>query len=65
MLALASLPHVHHFDLATTNWYFTKDVVDPVWKLEDGAIVLPTGHGIGVEVDQALLDAVTVRSVVR
>lgn len=65
MLALASLPDVHHFDLATTDWYFTKDVVDPVWKLEDGAIALPTGHGIGVDVDQALLDAVTVRSVVR
>jgi O-succinylbenzoate synthase len=65
MLALASQPGVRYFDLATTDWYFTQDVVAPKWQLKDGAITAPSAPGIGVDVDWPLLDAVTVRSVSR
>ncbi len=44
-------------DLGASDRYFERDVVQPAWVLSDGAIELPERPGIGVTVDEDLLDA--------
>jgi O-succinylbenzoate synthase len=61
-VALCSLPNFRlPADLSASSRYYTQDVVVPPWELNtDGTITVPTGAGIGVEVDEELLETVTV-----
>jgi O-succinylbenzoate synthase len=60
-LALASLPgFTLPGDLSGSDRYFARDVItDPFTLAPDGTMGVPTGPGLGVEVDVDLLDAVT------
>lgn len=62
-IAVGCLPGVTHHDLAPTEWYFTADVTDRPFLLEDGWVLPPTEPGIGVEVAEAALAEVAVREV--
>lgn len=63
-LALASLPgFTLPGDLSESARYWERDLVDPPFLLEDGGLRVPTGPGIGVEVDQAFIREITVRSI--
>lgn len=63
-VALASLPgFTLPGDLSASARYWERDVVSPAFELDDeGYIAVPTGPGIGVEIDHELLDALTVRT---
>lgn len=59
-LALAALPgFTLPGDISATDRYFTHDVTAP-FRLEDGHIAVPSGPGIGVEVDVEYLDSLTI-----
>jgi O-succinylbenzoate synthase len=60
-LALASLPgFTLPGDLSASDRYFARDVItDPFTLALDGTMAVPTGPGLGVEVDLDYLDAVT------
>jgi O-succinylbenzoate synthase len=62
-VAIASLPgYVLPGDVSASDRYFDQDlVVPPITLNEDGTIDVPSGPGIGVEVDDRLLAQVTVR----
>jgi O-succinylbenzoate synthase len=62
-VAIASLPgYTLPGDVSASDRYFERDVVNPPFRLgSDGTIDVPQGLGIGVEVDRAFLDNVTVR----
>ncbi len=62
-VAIASLPgYTLPGDVSASARYFERDVVSPPFRLNpDGTIHVPTGPGIGVEVDRDFLDHVTVR----
>lgn len=60
-IAVGCLPSVTDHDLATTAWYFTADVTDRPFLMDDGYIFPPTTPGIGVTVDEAAIDALAVR----
>ncbi|MBV9952552.1 MAG: o-succinylbenzoate synthase [Acidimicrobiia bacterium] len=51
-------------DLGPSDWYFDDDVTAPLVAGEGGSVVVPAGHGIGVEPDPGRLDAATVDRVV-
>ena len=58
-LALAALPNFTlPADLSATDRYWQRDIV-PNFELEDGHLTVPSGPGIGVEVDRAFLDQIT------
>jgi O-succinylbenzoate synthase len=59
-LALAALPgFTLPGDISASRRYFAEDIT-PAFELSaDGRITVPTGPGIGVEVNQAVLDEVT------
>lgn len=60
-LALASLPgFVLPGDVSATDRYFHEDITTP-FVLEEGAIEVPSGPGLGVEVDRATLERLTTR----
>ncbi len=61
-IALASLPNFKlPADLSASNRYYKEDIAEPLFKLnKDGTIDVPTGTGIGVEVDTKRLEKVTV-----
>ncbi|MDX1632786.1 MAG: o-succinylbenzoate synthase, partial [Thermoanaerobaculia bacterium] len=62
-LALASLPgFTLPGDLSESARYWERDLVDPPFVLEDGGLRVPTATGIGVELDEAFVREVTVRS---
>jgi O-succinylbenzoate synthase len=49
-------------DLSASNRYFQRDLVDPPVRLtSSGGLAVPTGVGLGHDVDLDYLDAVTVR----
>ena len=60
-LAIASLPgFTLPADLSASARYFTRDLVtEPCTLAPDGTIAVPTGPGLGVEVDLDYLDSVT------
>jgi O-succinylbenzoate synthase len=62
-VAIASLPgYTLPGDVSASDRYFERDVVEPPFRLNaDGTMDVPQGPGIGVEVDWAFLDSVTVR----
>lgn len=60
-VAVGTLPGCTFHDLCTSTWYFTRDVIRPGWRLENGMILPPERPGIGVEVDADAVDSVTIR----
>ena len=62
-LALASLPgFTLPADLSASRRYWARDIVTPEHEVQDGHIRVPTGPGIGVEVDVERVEALTVRT---
>ncbi|CAA9275143.1 MAG: N-acylamino acid racemase [uncultured Blastococcus sp.] len=58
-VALAALPNfVLPGDTSASDRYYATDITPP-FRLEDGHLRVPTGPGLGVEPDPALLDEVT------
>ncbi|WP_250444958.1 o-succinylbenzoate synthase [Actinotalea sp. C106] len=59
--ALAALPgFTLPGDISASDRFYAQDVTDP-FVLDEGRIAVPTGPGLGVEVDAERLEAVTVR----
>ncbi|MBI4672197.1 MAG: o-succinylbenzoate synthase [Chloroflexi bacterium] len=61
-VALASLPNFKlPGDLSASRRYYRQDIVEPEFEVDaEGKMRVPSGPGIGVEVSQKNLDAVTV-----
>ena len=59
-VALASLPNMRlPNDTSASDRYWTRDVVVPAFELDDdGMVRVPTGPGIGVELDEDYLAAI-------
>ena len=64
-VALASLPNVRlPGDTSASGRYWARDVIDPPFTLNaDGTVDVPTGPGIGVEIDETFLRSVTEETV--
>ncbi|MDY0103670.1 MAG: o-succinylbenzoate synthase [Lentimicrobium sp.] len=62
-VALASLPNFTlPSDLSANKKYYTEDIVEPLFSLNsDGTITVPSGPGIGVEVNMKALEKYTLR----
>jgi O-succinylbenzoate synthase len=63
-VALASLPNfVLPGDLSPSSRYWVRDIVTPEWEMApDGLMQVPLDQpGIGVEVDRARIEQLTVR----
>ncbi len=62
-VALASLPNFTlPADISANRRYFKNDIVEPVFEINtNGTITVPTGPGIGVEINMGELEKVTVR----
>lgn len=61
-VALASLPgFTLPGDISASRRYWERDVVSPEFEVHDGHMAVPTGPGIGVEVDVERIEALTVR----
>ncbi|MFT4305723.1 MAG: o-succinylbenzoate synthase [Microbacterium sp.] len=59
--ALAALPgFTLPGDVSASDRFYARDIVTEPAVLEDGYVRVPTGPGIGVEIDAAALDEVTV-----
>lgn len=59
--ALAALPgFTLPGDVSASNRFYTRDIVTEPAVLEDGHVRVPTGHGIGVEIDPVALEDFTV-----
>jgi O-succinylbenzoate synthase len=63
-VALASLPNFSlPGDLSPSARYWARDIVLPEWTMSaDGMVRVPTEVGIGVEVDRARVEEITVRT---
>lgn len=61
-LALASLPNFSlPGDISASKRYWARDVVTQPFEVDaDGTVAVPDGPGIGVAIDEAFLDAITV-----
>ncbi|NBO09023.1 MAG: o-succinylbenzoate synthase, partial [Actinobacteria bacterium] len=58
-LALAALPgFTLPGDTSASNRYYLRDITTP-FVMVDGRIRVPKGPGIGVEIDHAFLESVT------
>ena len=58
-LALAALPNFTLVgDLSASERYFVSDVTEPL-ALDDGYLAVPSGPGLGIDVDEARLESVT------
>lgn len=61
-MALAALPNFRLVgDTSASDRFFTQDIISDPFVLEDGYIAVPTGPGLGVEVDPDALAAVTLQ----
>ncbi len=62
-VALASLPgFTIPGDLSPSARYWTRDVVEPEWTMDEGMVRVPRDRpGIGVEVDAKRIESLTVR----
>jgi O-succinylbenzoate synthase len=59
--ALAALPgFTLPGDVSASNRFYVRDIVTEPAVLEDGHVRVPTGHGIGVEIDPVALEDFTV-----
>lgn len=59
--ALAALPgFTLPGDVSGSNRFYRRDIVTEPAVLEDGHVRVPTGHGLGVEIDPVALDDFTV-----
>jgi len=68
LLALSGLPNfIYPMDIGASDKYFHQDIVEPAFKLNpDGTLNVPQGPGLGVEVNERVLDHFTVaREVIR
>ena len=68
LLALSGLPNfTYPMDIGASDKYFFQDIVEPEFKLNsDGTITVPRNPGLGVEVNEEVLDRYTVaREVIR
>jgi O-succinylbenzoate synthase len=62
-VALASLPGFDlPGDISASRRYWARDIVSPEFEVRDGRMTVPTGPGIGVEVDVERVEALTVRT---
>ncbi|MBO0888414.1 o-succinylbenzoate synthase [Candidatus Bathyarchaeota archaeon] len=63
-VAMASLPgFTLPNDISASNRYFKEDIVNPEFRLNpDGTITVPTGKGIGVDIDYGNLSKHTLRA---
>ncbi len=60
--ALAALPgFTLPGDISASARFYTRDIVTEPAVIEDGHVRVPTGAGLGVEIDEAALDRFTVR----
>lgn len=61
-LALASLPNFSlPGDISASQRYWARDVLTRPFEVDaDGTVGVPTGPGLGVEIDQAFLDEITI-----
>lgn len=48
-------------DISASRRYWERDIVSPEFEVSDGTMAVPTGPGIGVEVDEERIEALTVR----
>ena len=63
-VALASLPgFTLPGDISASRRYWEQDIVSPEFTVEDGHMAVPTGPGIGVELDMERIEALTTRKV--
>ena len=62
-VALASLPNFSMpGDLSPSSRYWARDIVTPEWTMSpDGMVTVPTGPGIGVQVDVEWIEDLTLR----
>lgn len=61
-VALASLPgFTMPGDISASQRYWARDIVSPEFGVKDGEMAVPTGPGIGVEVDTERVEALTTR----
>lgn len=59
--ALAAMPgFTLPGDVSASSRFYTRDIVTEPAVLEDGHVRVPTGHGLGVEIDPVALDDFTV-----
>jgi O-succinylbenzoate synthase len=59
--ALAALPgFTLPGDVSASSRFYSRDIVTEPAVLEDGHVRVPTGHGLGVEIDPVALDDFTV-----
>ena len=64
-LALSSLPgFALAGDISATRRYWQRDIVDRDFEVVNGCMQVPTGPGMGVEVDVERVRALTVRQAV-
>lgn len=60
--ALAALPgFTLPGDVSASSRFYARDIVTEPAVLEDGHVRVPTGHGLGIEIDPVALDDFTVR----
>jgi O-succinylbenzoate synthase len=62
-VALATLPNFRlPGDLSASDRYWAQDIIDPPFRLQKGGTIsVPTRWGLGVRVDQELVERITVR----
>jgi len=61
-LALASLPgFTLPGDISASQRYWARDIVSPEFEIADGEMAVPTGPGIGVEIDVDMIESLTTR----
>jgi O-succinylbenzoate synthase len=61
-VALASLPgFTLPGDISASRRYWERDIVSPEFEVQDGTMRVPTGPGMGVEVDVERIEALTTR----
>ncbi len=58
LMALSSLPNfIYPTDTSASNRYFARDIAEPEFRLNpDGTIDVPQGPGLGVEVNEKILE---------
>jgi len=61
-VALASLPgFTLPGDISASRRYWERDIVSPEFEVANGEMHVPTGPGIGVEIDEEWIEALTTR----
>ncbi len=48
-------------DISASSRYWSQDIVSPEFVVSDGHMAVPTGPGIGVEIDEERVEALTTR----